>query len=1152
MPRSAASVSEFPLVLPTYALGAPEVNPLFFAGEGCQGARRSVYPYPFLDKLSDTRVDKTYKAVCLENEYLQITVLPELGGRIFAGLDKTDRYDFFYRQRVIKPAMIGMLGAWISGGVEWNLPHHHRATSFMPVDWRAEEHADGSQTVWVGEVELRHRMKWAVGMTVVPGRSYLKITFKIFNRTPLAHSMLCFTNAAVHVNPQYRVIYPPAVEYGVQHAKHEFIRWPISHEVYAGVDYRKGVDVSWWKNHPNPVSIFAWHDHEDFLAGYDFSKDAGVARVADHNVSPGMKFFTFGTGGPGEMWHKNILSDGDTPYLELMSGAYSDNQPDYSWIEPTETRVAEEYWYPIRNLGGVKCATRDAAVNLVVRENVARLAFNATSNLKGATVLLKAGGRVLLDRRIDINPAQPFSIEVALPKGVQETDLKTALIAVGKELVAYRPARPKGAEMPKPMVPPGPPAEMKTNEELYLTGLRLEQFHNPALDPYAYYNEALKRDPADYRTNVALGILHLKRGLYAEAEKHLRSAVARATENYTRAKDGEAHYYLGVTLKARGEYAEALDALNRAAWCFAWRAASCYEIAEINVRQGDLGAALTSIEHSLAFNALNPKALNFKAALLRHMGSLKEAQEAATEALRLDPLDWRARNEQLLALTDAGRPPSADKSAQARKELDALLRGEPQNYLELASDYQNLVLWDDAIDVLDRFLRLSPKNIDPMVHYTLGYYWEQRGNAAKTAALTKGHSERSEESHTIEAQQCQSRETLRYAQGDGKAAHQQALRHYRLGEKMPPDYCFPFRHESIPVLESAMVNNPKDARAPYYLGNLLFDSQPQRGMRMWERSRRLDGGFARTHRNLAFGYMHFAEDSAKAVRSLKKAIALDPNDARFLLELDLAMAAAQMPHRERLQFLERRHRVVAGRNDALLREIVLHVSVGDYDRAIELMSNRHFHVAEGGENTVHEVHVDAHLLRGRKFLAAGDPASALKDFETAMEYPPRFEFARPYDGAREPEINWCLGAAHEALGNEDQARRCFTASVAKERRGTALAYWQGQAYRSLGREKAAHAMFDDLVRTGKATLTRGAESGFFDKFGQRRSETTGRAQAHYLIGLGLLGLGKRALAKAEFQTALKSDINALGAQTMLEAIRCGGIEVRNRKGMRRP
>jgi tetratricopeptide (TPR) repeat protein len=1099
MPNSAASVRECPLVIPTYALGAPEINPLFYSGQGYQGAKRTVYPYPFLDKLSDTRVDKTYKAVCLENEYLQVTVLPEIGGRIFAGLDKTDHYDFFYRQRVVKPALIGMLGAWISGGVEWDLPHHHRATTFMPVDYRLEARADGGRTVWVGEVERRHRMKWTVGMTVYPGRSFLEVTLKMFNRTPLAHSMLCFTNAAVHVNPDYRVIFPPAIEYGVQHGKHEFVHWPIAHEIYAGVDYRAGVDVSWWKNHPSMISIFAWNEHDDFLAGYDYSKDAGVARVADHHVSPGMKFWTFGAGAPGEMWHRNVLSDGDTPYVELMSGAYSDNQPDYSWIEPTETRAAVEYWYPIRNLGGVKNATRDAAVNLEVSgKNSARLAFNATANLKGATVLLKAGGRVLIERRIDISPARPFSAEVALPKGVQETELEAALIAGGKELVGYRPARPKGAPMPKPMVPPGPPAEMKTNEELYLTGLRLEQFHNPAVEPHPYYQEALRRDPDDYRANVALALLDLKRGLFAEAEAHLCRAVARVTKNYTRAKDGEAHYYLGVALKAQGKRAEALDALNRAAWSFAWRAASYYEIAEIELCRGDLRAALTSIEHSLAFNRLHPKGLNLKATVLRHMGSLKESREAAAEALRLDPLDWRAQNEQLLALKQK------KAIAQARKELDALLRGEPQNYLELASDYQNLELWDDAIDVLERFLRISPKNVDPMIHYTLGYYWERKGDAVKSAEQ------------------------------------------YRLGGKMPPDYCFPFRLESVRVLESAMKHNPADARAPYYLGNLLCDMQPQNAIRMWERSRRLDGRFATAHRNLAFGYSYYAQDYSKAIRSLRKAIALAPDDARFLFEMDLAMAAAQRPHRERLRFLERRHRVVLKRNDALLREIILHVYVGDYDRAVELMANRRFRVAEGGENTVHDVHVDAHLLRGRKALAADDATRALEDFEAAMEYPPRFEFARPHDGGRESEINWFLGAAHEALGNNDEARRRFAASVVKERRGTALAYWQGQAYRILGREKEARGMFDDLVRTGERQIAKGGEADFFDKFGDRRSVTARKAQAHYLIGLGLLGMGKRARAKAEFRTALQCDINTLGARTMLEAVRRGGVEAGRR------
>jgi hypothetical protein len=171
------------IVIPTYLPGAPERNPMFYFGRAYQGAKGPVYPYPFLDVLTDERVDKPYAALILENEYVRYCVLPEVGGRIFEAVDKTNGYDFFYRQHVIKPALIGMLGAWISGGVEWSIPHHHRATTFMPVDWTITETGDGSKTVWVGELELRHRMRWLVGLTLHPGSSVLEVAYRIINRT---------------------------------------------------------------------------------------------------------------------------------------------------------------------------------------------------------------------------------------------------------------------------------------------------------------------------------------------------------------------------------------------------------------------------------------------------------------------------------------------------------------------------------------------------------------------------------------------------------------------------------------------------------------------------------------------------------------------------------------------------------------------------------------------------------------------------------------------------------------------------------------------------------------------------------------------------------------------------------------------------------
>ncbi len=162
---SAVRAWEESLTIPTYEIGKADPNPSFDVGRAYQRARAPIYPYAMLDTITDRKTDKSYRAVYIENRYVKLCILPELGGRLFSALDKTNGYDFVYRQSVIKPALVGMMGAWISGGVEWNVPHHHRSTTFMPVRREIEEHPDGSRTVWVGEIELRDRMKWLVGIT---------------------------------------------------------------------------------------------------------------------------------------------------------------------------------------------------------------------------------------------------------------------------------------------------------------------------------------------------------------------------------------------------------------------------------------------------------------------------------------------------------------------------------------------------------------------------------------------------------------------------------------------------------------------------------------------------------------------------------------------------------------------------------------------------------------------------------------------------------------------------------------------------------------------------------------------------------------------------------------------------------------------------
>ncbi|HNR32442.1 MAG TPA: DUF5107 domain-containing protein [Candidatus Hydrogenedentes bacterium] len=1088
---AAVSVREAPLTLPTYGVGPADINPRFYDGRGYQGAMGPVYPYAMLDDLTHERSDRTYTALYLENEYVRIIVLPEIGGRIFEAYDKTNGHHFFYRQNVVKPDLIGMLGAWISGGVEWCVFHHHRNTTFMPVDYRLAENPDGSKTIWIGESERRHRMRWIIGMTLTPGSSRLDVTVKMFNPTPYVHTLLYWANVAIHATDGYQVIFPPSTQFATFHGKNEFSHWPVSFERFHGMDYTQGVDVSWWRSHPSPTSFFAWEAKEDFFAGYDHGLDAGVAHVADHHVVPGMKLWTWGT---NSTWDRTRLTDEDGPYAEIMVGAFSDNQPDYSWMQPGEVKVFRQSWYPLRGLGGVCNATIEAAVNLVVTDGTARLGFNTTATHDKARVTLRAGTVSLLDRTVTIGPANPFTAEAALPQGVREEDLRAAVHGQdGRELVAYQKQTYEEEPMPEPVSPPPAPAEIETVEELYLAGQRLQQFYNPSIEPYPYYEEALRRDPDDSRVNTALAIDDCKRGLYERAEERLRRAIARITQNYTRPRDGEPHYYLGVALAGQERYAEAYDAFNRASWNAAWRYAANYALAQIDCRRGDLEEALRHLDEAIGVNARATASLNLRAAALRRLGRYAEAAAQAEAAEAIDPLDFFAANERCLAEGAAGRKRAADRM---RESLTARMRDEAESYLELASHYGAVGLYEEAVDVLSRRTGGDDPGSNPMLYYHQGYYTAMLGDAAAANAL--------------------------YATANAK----------------PPEYCFPFRLESIRMLRHAVAARPDDARAYYYLGNLLYDLQPDAAVAAWEASVALDGTLATAHRNLGYAYQKLRDDYAEAIAAYERAVQCDNTDPRVFYELELLNEVAGVAPDKRLAVLTSNQATTDRRSDLVVREIQLFVDTGQYDRAIEMLAGRRFTTWEGGTGA-HDTYVEALVLRGMSRLDAGQPADALADFLAALEYPANLGVDRPPHDPQAARTHLLIADAHDALGDAASARAALEAGAAIDVGGSEFRFHKGRALARLGRAEEAKTLFDDLASDGAAQLAKGGEVDFFMKFGERQAHGQRMARAHYLAGLGALGHGDDAAAREQFEKALEANPNHLWARVFLRRLLSG-------------
>lgn len=1094
--KSSVRVWEEDIEIPTYLTGPADPNPMFYTHESYQGAQKKLYPYPVIDALSRDRENKAYTALNLENEYIKLTVLPELGGRLFSAVDKTNGYDFFYRQHVIKPALIGMLGAWISGGIEWCVFHHHRNTTFMPVDYTLSENPDGSKTVWFGETERRHRMKWIIGLTLHPGKSVIEANVRFFNRTPMPHSILYWSNVAVHVNDDYQVIFPPSVQVATYHSKIDFTYWPISRGRYRGSNY-EGVDISWWKNSEASNSFFAWDLQENFMGGYDHGKEAGVVHVGNHHIVCGAKLWEWGTGTNGQMWDK-ILTDTDGPYAELMVGAFSDNQPDYSWIKPYEVKAFKQCWFPVREIGGFKNANLNGAVNLEMpSEGKAALGFHVTSPHKKARVALKAKGEVIFEKTVTLSPEAPFQATVPIPAGIRQTNLRASLqSADGEELLAYQPVEQEPVdELPDTVKAPPTPGEVKTIEELYLTGLRVEQIHNPKVDPLDYYNKALQRDPGDTRSNTALGIHYNKYGLYEKAETHLRKAIERLSAGYTRPENTEAYFHLGLSLRGQGRLDEAYDSFYRASWDSAFHPAAYEQLAELSCRRGDFAQALDQIDRSLATNALNTNGMGIKSMILRRLGKTDQAMDVASQAMAVDSLDFLAANEMYLAKTKAGKSREARR---ALRDLSQNMRDSVQSYLELATDYMNCGLWDEAIDVLERPVNAKAPfaSTYPLVHYYLGYLHAQ-----------KGEQERASES-------------------------------YARAKQTPPDYCFPFRLETADVLNAALEADPKDARAWYYLGNLLFDLQPERAMECWEKALSLDKDLALAHRNLGWGYYRVKNDVPEAIGCYEQAVGCDPLVPRFYSELDTLYEVGNVSPERRLAMLEKHHETVVKHNTSFLREIMVLVLVGQYDDAINDLANSFFHVREGG-GQIHDVYADAHLLKGLQCMSEDKPKEALDHFRLASEYPENLSVGRPGYDRRAPEIAYHTGTALEAAGDAEGAKESYDKAAAGRSRSSGwpqARFCQGLSLGKLGREDEARKTFEALTREGRERLAEKEESDFFAKFGEQETREARLATAHFTIGLGLLGQGDKDAASTEFERAVELNQSLVWARYHLSRL----------------
>ena len=698
--------------IPTYPIMDCEQMPMFNENRMHQGTKGN--PYPVLPVLSVVRKDckpQDYEVIRLENDYIRLILIPALGGRIFEAYDKVNDYHFLYRQHVIKPALIGAYGLWISGGLEFNWPFHHRPSTFMPVNYTTETQPDGTVIAWLSECDPTDRTRATIGIVLRPNAAFFETRIQVTNRTSLRHSFLMWQNAAVPVNDDYQFIFPPDVTYAVNHhsVNRAPVTYPIAQGAYAGAYYDEPTDISWYKNCYHATSHFAAPSKYDFFGGYDHGKKCGIIHIADHHVSPGKKMFTWGCGELGANW-ETALTDEDGRYCELMAGSYSNNQPDFTWLNPYETKTFSEFWYPIGAIGKASFATLEAAVTVTSDA----LNLQTTSAKKGLHVQLKIDGKPVLDKICDTLPGMPVTLFHPFAEGKCEVLLTDAN---GACLLAYRQEKPDLLHFPEPLVLNPHPQKIDSVQKLYLQGLHVDQYRHPQIEPDVYYREALRRDPDHIPSLIGLGEYLYRRGHFAQAQKLLERAVKNEHLYNLHYPDGEAEYLLGLTLDAMGETDAAYNQFRAAAWSGLTVARALSKAAAIDGRRGDYAMMLKDASVALESSVRHPLACVYAALAENQLGNTAAAQTLLNRALHLDPLnDLAAYILNALQDDDIGRFWESRRSDASQTALD------------VAFD-----LMDAGFYALAEQLLRSVKNpTTPMVGYTLAYAMEKQGKCGAT------------------------------------------------------------------------------------------------------------------------------------------------------------------------------------------------------------------------------------------------------------------------------------------------------------------------------------------------------------------------------------------------------------------------------------
>jgi tetratricopeptide (TPR) repeat protein len=996
-----ARVWEGTITIPTYLMGPDDPNPQFPLVND-----HNIYPYTQLDDLTNNRQPKAWKAIYLENKYLKVTILPQMDGRVYSIYDKIAKHEVLYRNNVVKYEMVGLRGAWISGGIEWNFPNGHNTDTVSPVASRIRENPDGSATAVIGDLDQVSHMHWEVALTLHPDTAYLQAHVTLFNSTPVARLHWWWANSAVRATDDLQFSIP--------------MRWGTTMREVQTFPIWQGTDHSWYRNWHHASDLFAIGVHRSFFGAYYHNLNYGVIQVSNYREVPGKKFFTWGNSGDGNKWIP-LLTDNDGQYCEIQAGHFR-TQGLRNFIPPQRVESWNEYWYPVAKLdGGFVEGTRQMAINVIYPSSSDAgksvvLAVSPVATLQGAKIEVKMGSQTLKDfSPVSFEPlaTKTFAIPVAdVAAAKKELDV-TITDAEGKTLLHWNAGEPidgnpdLSAKTGVEKIDRRPDSELSV-EDLFLRGLNVEK-EGRSLEAMGIYKEVLKRDSGFVPALLKLAQADYEAADFAGAEALMARARARDEE------DPQVGYLDGVIYKGAGKLGQAKDGFWYSLRFGGAKAPALVQLGEIAIHQKDYAGAAKLLRSAVQYNPDDGVALSDLAVALRLGGNLKEASEVANQAVEKMPILPFALAEQWRAEQALGNNAAIEKAADV---FEKTVGYRSQGYLEAGAWYRRLGDLVSSDLVLQTGTKsLAANEVSPLIYYYLA--------ANEWDAMHEGQA----------------------SEAAGKAM------------KASVEGVFPNRPEDARVLREVLAHNSTDAHAKYFLGNFLFaHSRYAEAADLWKQAVGEGFHYAVLYRNLGVYAWKVQNDPASAATYYAEAIQQAPQDFRLYVDLDeLYTRLDKTGEREKL--FASAPPEVRGKNAVRNQRVLLDVQERHYEDALNVLRAYNFKAAEGGRIS-HELFVLANVQKGRAAFAARQFGEAEGSFRAALEYPANLPVGKP-EHPQDQEVLYWLGRALDEQGKKIEAHDAWEKCVNETR--TAEGEVEGgvggpsRFYAALAMERLGHA-----------------------------------------------------------------------------------------------